>query len=405
MKAVVLAAGKGTRLQPLTTNRSKVMVPIGNKPLLEQVISIAKKAGITEFIFVISAFKNQIQEYFKDGAAWNVSIEYVDQQKPLGTAHAIKVVEKQISNRFLVLSGDTLVSSEDITLLSKKKTTTIGITSVDNPSEYGVVETNKTNLISLHEKTANPPSKLINTGMYLLDNSIFDAIDQTKPSKRKEYEITDSFNWMIKQDQNIKTQAIDTWVDMSRPWDVLKANKYVLQQMKTSNIQGNIDDHVTIKKPVNIGENTVVLAGSYIEGPVHIGENCEIGPNCYIRPFTSIGDGCHIGNATEIKNTVLFENSNCPHQNYVGDSVIGSGCNLGAGTKIANLRLDKKQIKVTLRQKKLQTKCQKLGCIMGDEVQTGINAQINPGTIIGSYSFIGPGSLASGTILEKSHIM
>lgn len=405
MKAVVLAAGKGTRLQPITTNRSKVMVPIANKPLLEQVLITAKKAGISEFIFVISSFKDQIQDYFKDGSLWKVSIEYIDQQNPLGTAHAIKGVEKQISDRFLVLSGDTITSSKDIRALIKKKTATLGITQVDNPSEYGVVETEKTYLLCLHEKTSDPPSNMINTGMYLLDNSIFDAIDQTKPSKRKEYEITDSFNWMINQGQKIQTQPINTWVDISRPWDILNANKFVLQQMKTSKIKGIIDDYVIIKKSVHIGENTQVLAGSYIEGPVVIGENCKIGPNCYIRPYTSIGNGCHIGNATEVKNTVLFENSNCPHQNYVGDSVIGSHCNLGAGTKIANLRLDKKNIKVVLKGQQMQSNRRKLGCIMGDHVQTGINAQINTGTIIGSHSFIGPGSLASGTIHQKSHIM
>ena len=405
MKAVVLAAGKGTRLQPITSHRPKVMVPIANKPLLEHIISTAKKAGITEFIFVISSLKNQIQDYFKDGSKWKVSIEYVDQQKPMGTAHAIKEVEKRISDRFIVLSGDTLTSRKDITVLSKKKMPTIGITRVDNPSDYGAVETEKTNLLCLHEKTSHPPSHMINTGMYLLDNTIFDAINQTKPSTRKEYEITDSFNWMINKGQKIKTQMINTWVDISRPWDILNANKYVLQEMKKSRIKGKIDDHVFIEKPVYIGENTRVLSGSYIQGPVIIGENCKIGPNCYIRPYTSIGDGCHIGNATEIKNTVLFEKSNCPHQNYVGDSVIGSHCNLGAGTKIANLRLDKKEIKVTVGEKKIQSNRRKLGCIMGDEVQTGINAQINPGTIIGSNSFIGPGSLASGTIHQKSRIL
>jgi bifunctional UDP-N-acetylglucosamine pyrophosphorylase/glucosamine-1-phosphate N-acetyltransferase len=154
-----------------------------------------------------------------------------------------------------------------------------------------------------------------------------------------------------------------------------------------------------------IGKNTIVLSGTYIEGPVLIGDNSKIGPNCYIRPYTSIGDNCHVGNACEVKNTIIFDRSNVPHQNYIGDSIIGEKCNLGAGTKIANLRLDKKTISVLLNGKRIDTKRRKLGAIIGDNVQIGINASINTGTIIGNNSYIGPGTTVNGEIGSKSKIM
>jgi bifunctional UDP-N-acetylglucosamine pyrophosphorylase/glucosamine-1-phosphate N-acetyltransferase len=147
------------------------------------------------------------------------------------------------------------------------------------------------------------------------------------------------------------------------------------------------------------------MSGSYIEGPVVIGENCKIGPNCYIRPYTSIANGCHIGNACEVKNSIILGNSNVPHQNYVGDSVIGENCNLGSGTKVANLRLDKENIKVVLNGKKLDTKRRKLGMIMGDNVQTGINSMINVGTMISNNSFIGPGAVVTGEITSNTKIL
>jgi bifunctional UDP-N-acetylglucosamine pyrophosphorylase/glucosamine-1-phosphate N-acetyltransferase len=163
---------------------------------------------------------------------------------------------------------------------------------------------------------------------------------------------------------------------------------------------GEIEENVAIRGAVSVGTNTVVRSGSYIVGPVIIGQNCDIGPNCFIRPATSIGDGCHIGSAVEVKNSIIMKDSKIPHHSYVGDSIIGEGCNLGAGTMIANLKLDKKEIEVA----DINTKRRKLGAIMGDGVETGINASINVGSIIGSGTQIGPGALSHGNIAPNSRI-
>ena len=404
MKCVILAAGKGTRLLPVTATRPKVMVPVGNKPLLEHVLLQAKQAGFSEFIFVVSSQKESIQSYFSDGTNWDVSIEYIDQGVPMGTAHAIQACQTSVDKQFLVLSGDTLTSYKDIKKISSFKTTTIGITDVDDASEYGAISSKNKRLIRIYEKTDHPPSNSINTGMYLFDDSIFDAIAHTRISQRLEYEITDALNFLADQQSPPRICSIATWVDISKPWDILSANQFILEQMKKSVTDGVVERWATVKGPVSIGTGTRIYSGSYIEGPVSIGKNCKIGPNCYIRPFTSIGDGCHVGNACEIKNSVIMNMSNVPHQNYVGDSIIGEGCNLGSGTKIANLRLDKKTIFVSHQGKKMNTFRRKLGVIMGDNVQTGINARINVGCIIGEESFIGPGAYCFGSIAAKSRI-
>jgi bifunctional UDP-N-acetylglucosamine pyrophosphorylase/glucosamine-1-phosphate N-acetyltransferase len=147
------------------------------------------------------------------------------------------------------------------------------------------------------------------------------------------------------------------------------------------------------------------MSGSYIEGPVVIGDNCKIGPNCYIRPYTTIGNNCHIGNACEVKNTIILDNTNVPHQNYVGDSIIAENCNLGAGSKVANLRFDKKNISVVLNGNKINTGRRKLGAIVGDNVQIGINAMLNVGSIVGNDCSIGIGSIADGEIKSGSKIL
>ena len=154
-----------------------------------------------------------------------------------------------------------------------------------------------------------------------------------------------------------------------------------------------------------MGENSVIKSGTYIEGPVWIGEDCVVGPNAYLRKGTVLCGNNKVGAASEIKNAILFEGAKAPHHNYVGDSVIGRECNLGSGTKVANLRLDKKEISVTHKGKRVVTGRRKLGVIMGDNVATGINSSINSGTIIGSETRIGPNALISGTYESKSLII
>jgi bifunctional UDP-N-acetylglucosamine pyrophosphorylase/glucosamine-1-phosphate N-acetyltransferase len=240
---------------------------------------------------------------------------------------------------------------------------------------------------------------MANAGLYLFTPDIFRAISQTVRSPRGEYEITDSLQLLLEAGHDISAQEIKYWLDLSYPWDLLPANESLLAKLEPQNL-GEVEENVVLKGAVSIGKNTVVRSGAYIIGPVIIGEDCEIGPNCYLRPHTSIGDGCHIGAAVEVKNSIIMKGSKLPHHNYVGDSVIGEQCNLGAGTKIANLRLDKKEIQVA----GIDTGRRKLGAIIGDRVETGINASINVGCLIGNNAFIGPGAVVSGVVLPNSKI-
>ena len=400
MKCVILAAGEGKRMHPLTFTRPKVMLPIANKPILEWNLINAIEAGINDFIIIVGYKSEMVRNYFGDGMRWNVNIEYVNQGKAMGTAHAIGVVKKFV-DRFIVLSGDTIFGKQDIENIIQKENS-MGLIKIENAEDYGIVETDGNRIVKIYEKMQKPFTNVINAGIYHFNKTIFDFIGKTKKSLRGEYEITDSINMMVK-DSDIQGVFLSEWRDVVYPWHLLDANEEILKKMD-KHIDGDVEKNTLINGNVIIGKNSKILSGSYIEGPVVIGENCKIGPNCYIRPFSSIGNNCHIGNACEIKNSILLDNSNAPHQNYVGDSIIGENCNLGAGSKVANLRLDKKNIKVILNGKKLNTKRRKLGVIMGDNVQTGINSMMNIGAIVGNNCFIGPGALISGELTTDSRI-
>jgi len=401
MKCVVLAAGEGKRMHPLTYTRPKVMLPIANKPILEWNLLHAIDAGFKEFIFVVGYRSEMVRGYFKDGDKWGVTIEYVNQGEPLGTAHAIGMVKNFVDD-FVVLCGDTIFGREDIKNVAGKETS-IGLVEVEDAREYGVVETRKGRVRKVYEKMEKPFSNVINAGIYRFNKKIFRFIEKTEKSARGEYEVTDSINLMLKKEK-IEGVFLKEWRDVVYPWDLLDANRDILERTD-GGINGIVEENVTLRGKVVVGEGSRIMNGSYIEGPVIIGSGCKIGPNCYIRPYTSIGNNCRIGSACEVKNSIIMEGSNVPHQNYVGDSVIGSNCNLGAGTKVANLRFDKKNIRVFLNGRKIDSKRRKLGTVMGDNVQTGINSMINVGTMIGNNVFIGPGATADGEIKPNARII
>jgi UDP-N-acetylglucosamine diphosphorylase/glucosamine-1-phosphate N-acetyltransferase len=399
LKAVILAAGEGHRMRPLTSHRPKVMLPIANRPIVEHLLIEVKEAGIEEFIFVVGYCDEQVREYFGDGAKWGVSIAYAEQRKQTGTADAIRMVENAVDGNFLVINGDVIIGRDDIKKLKSKKHNTMSVIEVKDPRGLGIVELAGNKVVSIYEKSEMPPSLMANTGLYLFTPEVFEAIAKTEKSPRGEYEITDSLQTLMGTSGGLYYQEIKSWLDLSYPWDLLRANESMLACLEPKNL-GKVEENVVLKGFVAIGKDTVVKSGAYIEGPVIIGEGCAIGPNCYIRAFTSIGDGCHIGAAVEVKNSIIMKGSKVPHLNYVGDSVIGENCNLGAGTKIANLRLDKRDITIA----GIETHRRKLGAIIGDNVETGINACINVGSIIGERTFIGPGALARGVIKPGSRI-
>jgi len=400
MKCVILAAGEGKRMHPLTFTRPKVMLPIANKPILEWNLINAINAGVKDFVFVIGYKSEMVRNYFGNGEKWNVKINYVNQGKALGTAHAIGMVEKFVDD-FVVLCGDTIFGKEDIENIVNKGTS-MGLLKVDNPKEYGIVDINEKKVLKIYEKVQNPVSNVINAGIYHFDKKIFDFIKKTNTSPRGEFEITDSINMMIK-DIELEGIYLNEWRDVVYPWHLLDANEEILKKTG-GKIEGTLEKNTTIQGKVSVGKNSIIMNGTYIEGPVVIGKNCKIGPNCHIRAYTSIGNGCRVGNASDIKNSIIMNNSNIPHQNYIGDSIIGENCNLGAGSKVANLRLDKKNISVVLNGKKIDTKRRKLGVIMGDNVQTGINSMINVGSMIGNNCYIGLGSIVKREFKPNSRI-
>ncbi|OPY39031.1 MAG: Bifunctional protein GlmU [Methanoregula sp. PtaU1.Bin051] len=398
MQCVVLAAGEGKRMRPLTAKRPKVMLPLANQPMMEHLVAAAREAGITDFVFVVGYGEREIRRHFGDGSRYGISISYTPQRHQQGTADALNAAREDISGPFILMNGDMIVHSEDIRAICEKKAPCMGVFTTDHPQDYGVVVVEGGIVTALEEKSKKPKSRLINAGIYLFDPGIFEYVDDVIPSPRGELELTDALAGYIGQ-KKMTAYQLSYWLDVGEPWDMLNANAALLARIDGEN-KGTVEENVTLNGPVSIGEGTVLKSGTYIEGPCCIGRDCRIGPHAYIRGATSIGNNCHIGHCSEIKNSIIMEKSRIPHFNYIGDSIIGSDCNFGAGTKIANLRHDHGTIKVAGK----DSRRVKFGAIVGDNVQFGINCSINVGAVIGSNAKFAPGSYIEGQIGENSFI-
>lgn len=398
MQCVVLAAGEGKRMRPLTAKRPKVMLPIANRPMMEHLVIAAREAGITEFVFVVGYGEREIRRHFGDGTSLGIHIEYTTQRQQRGTADAVAAARNHITGPFLVLNGDMVLKKEDIAALCARKPSCMCTTTTDHAEDYGVIMVENGHISSLEEKSRHPKSNLINAGAYLFSPEIFDLIDAVRPSPRGELELTDALAVLIAHKQ-LYSYPLSYWMDVGNPWDLLDANTSFLEIIPSTNA-GIIEDGVTLKNTVSVGEGSVIKAGTYIEGPCTIGKNCRIGPHAYIRGATSIGDDCHVGHCSELKNSIIMNGTKIPHFNYIGDSVVGSGCNFGAGTKIANLRHDHANVRVCGK----DTRRKKFGAVIGDGVQFGINCSVNVGTLIGSDAQFAPNTVIEGCIGEKTII-
>jgi glucose-1-phosphate thymidylyltransferase len=372
MKAVILAAGEGRRLRPFTETMPKVMIPVANKPLLEHVFDAVKKSGISEIIVVVGYKKEIIMDYFKNYKG--LKINYVTQEKQLGTAHALLQAKSHIKESFIILSGDNIIDSKSIQKLMRDKSEySILIKEHFHPSKYGVVFLEKQNLKMLIEKPREEIGKFISTGIYKLPKTVFKKIEQL--SKEGIHDLSGVIQSFINENISIKAILADKWMDIVYPWDVISVNETMIHKTYKST-GGIIEKNVVIKGDISIGKDTKIYSGCYIVGPVVIGEGCEIGPNACIFPSTSIGNNTVIYPYSEIRNSVIMNDIHIGSNSFITNSVISRGTILGHnfsssyGENTIEIEDEFKQI-------------ENIGVLIGEDCTIGCHVVTDPGVIIG----------------------
>lgn len=363
MKAVILAAGEGLRCRPLTLTRSKVMLPVANKPLLEHIINAVAQNDIKEIILVVGYKKERIMDYFGDGVDFGVKISYVFQGAQLGTAHAVKQVKEYVDEDFLVLNGDNLIDAGTIADLLAGRSGAVTLLAVEREQTlgYGVVMSENGRVTKILEKPKEVVSHLVNAGVYIFSTEIFDEIDKTPLSETGEYAITDTIQQIILKEKSVSlVESRSTWMDAIHSWDFLKANAAVLEGCKRI-LKGTVEKGATIKGDVALGENSIIRGGCYIVGPVTIGKNCDIGPNTVILPSTAIGDNTSIDSSVEIQNSILMNDVRVGGNSYISNSIIGANNTIGPhfSTEVGR--------ELMIEMKGILHRAELLGTVMGDD--------------------------------------
>jgi glucose-1-phosphate thymidylyltransferase len=328
MKGLILSGGKGTRLYPLTYTRAKQLIPVANKPVLFRVIEAIREAGITEIGIVTGDTAPEIQEAVGDGSQFDTQITYIPQAEPLGLAHAVKISKDFLGeDRFVMFLGDNVIQGGISPLIADfanhpEWNSQIVLTRVNNPQSYGVATLDQHGqIVRLVEKPKQPESDLALVGIYMFDETIWEAVDGIKPSKRGELEITDAIQWQVDHGRRVFPHVhTGWWIDTGKPIDMLDANGRVLEEI-TSSVRGTIDEHSRVDSRVTIEEGAEIV-NSVIRGPAIIGRNCRI-VDSYIGPFTSVYYNVTIERC-EIEHSIVLENSKLVDIDVrISDSLIG----------------------------------------------------------------------------------
>ena len=398
LKAVILAAGEGRRCRPLTQTRSKVMLPVGNRPFMEHVINALAENGIQDLYIVVGYQKERVMDHFEDGVDFGVNITYLEQNELLGTAHALGKAENYIDEPFLVVNGDNLIDSRAVSELISARGDNVILAALRRHSgDYGVLMVEQERVKAIVEKPGRPCSGILNTGAYKFSPEIFQDIHNTPLSERGSYELTETISQMIAEGREIVPLiGKGVWADAIFAWDLLHANAMALG-LKDMKIEGEVEEGAKIKGPVEVGEGSIIRSGSYLVGPVSIGEDCDIGPGVVILPSTSIGDSARVGPHSEVRNSIIMNDARIGSGAIVSDSVLGASSILGD-----QMIVESGPCVVEVEETFLRAE---FGAILSDNVTAGARVMAHAGTVVGSGARIDSGCIIRGQIERESRVM
>ena len=317
--AVILAAGEGRRLAPLTNRRPKPMVPVANRPLLEHVVEAVTGAGIDRILLVVGYEQERIRNHFGDGDDWGATIEYVEQSTQLGTGHAVLQAEPVVDGTFVVLNGDRIV---DPSIVSRMRDRAVDgdlpamtVTTAANPRQYGVVTIDGDRVTDIDEKPEGPvETNQINAGVYAFSPAVFDAIRETHATG--ELAITATLDDLAGREPLSAVRYDGRWLDVSNLWDLLTVNAGLIGEAGAAN-------GPALRESVAVADDTA-LAG-----------NVRVGPNVTIGGSTAIGSNATVEAGAVVENSVIFPDAVIGAGAVVQDAIVAGNARIGPNATIA----------------------------------------------------------------------
>ena len=393
--AVVLAAGEGTRLHPLTHNRPKPMLPAANRPVLEYVLDALVEASIERVCLVVGYKRNRVQEHF--GPRYrDVPITYVHQKKQLGSGHALLQARESVDGPLLVVNGDRAIEPSIVSDVAgaferDAGPAVLGVIERPNARQYGAVVLRDGRIERIVEKPDTDEYRLINAGVYAFDSSVFDSIAAT-PRRDGELQLPDTIAELIDDGdvQGIRTEGL--WADATYPWDILTVTQELLARGRVNEPEREAKSRVWINDSARVHDDATLQA------PVVIGADCEVGPGAVVGPTTALGHNVTVGSNATVERCVLDADTRVGAGSVLIDCVTGQDVDLGSATACSGGPAD-----VRIESSVFENR--RLGAVVADRVQTVGEASFAPGTLVGPNATLHHGAQASGRVAAGAEVV
>jgi mannose-1-phosphate guanylyltransferase / phosphomannomutase len=376
IQAVIMAGGEGTRLRPLTGNMPKPMLPVANRPLMEHIIYLLKRHGITDIVATVQFLSSVIRNYFGDGSDLGITLSYATEEVPLGTAGSVLGAGDLLSGTFLVLSGDALTDLDlDEVLTFHRKNgaaATMVLKRMKDPLEFGIVMTDQDGKI---ERFLEKPtwgqvfSDTINTGIYVLEPEVLDLIPPGQPHDFS----SELFPTMLDKGLPLFGYVTDAyWTDVGNTDAYLQANRDVLARRVRVDVAG-----FEVRPGVLVGEDVEVAPTARIEGPAIVGSNTRIGEGAVVGPYVVLGTNCLLSAEARVSQGVVMDRAHLETYAQIRGGVLGRGSTLGKGAALEE------------------------GAVTGDDVSVGAGAIIKPRVKIYPSRTVEAGAIVTQSIVHE----
>jgi len=390
--AVVLAAGEGTRLRPLTKHRPKPLLPAANRPILAYVLDALVDAGIDDLHLVVGYQRDRVQDHV--GPTYRGrTVTYHVQEKQLGTGHAVLQARDAIDRDFLVVNGDEVVTAAMVEAVmdahSATDAATLGVVESDRAAEYGAVRLDGDRIAELVERPEDDSYRLLNAGIYACGPSLLVDIESTE-RRAGERHLTDAIADQIRAGNTVRGVRIEgLWSTATYPWDLLTVARDLLAS-------GHVDEPER-SEGVYVDETASVHGDATLRAPVVVGPDAVIGPGAVVGPDTALGRNTTVDAGAVVEGSVLDIDTQIGSNATVVDAVTGQAVTVGPGATVPGGEADVR-VGTTIHED------WRLGCIAADRATIGGGATVEPGTLIGPDARVGAGAYASDIVPEGAEV-
>lgn len=395
--AVVLAAGEGRRLRPLTRHRPKPMLPAANRPILEHVFDALIDAGVTDLHVVVGYRRDRVQDHF--GATYReVPVHYHTQDKQLGSGHALLQAADTVEGTVLVVNGDEIASAETVRGVidthESDAVATLGVVESELAPRYGAVRLSGAEVTEYVESPGTDEYRLLNAGIYVFDERVLAAVENT-PRREGELSLADTLSRIVGGETDLEgrvlaARADEPWVHATFPWDLLSVARHLIDRGRVAGSEREAG--------VYVADSADVHESAVLQAPVVVSGDCVVGPNAVVGPDTALGRNATVGANATVRGSVVDADTRVDAGATLVDCVTGRGVRVREGATAVGGPSDVR-IGTEIHEDR------RLGAVLADRVEVGGGATLAAGTLVGPDAAVGSGAFVQGLVGEGAEVI